>query len=103
MPARQLPITESAHKAGVVGNDGMCAVLAARDMAAQRRGAAALDCRHHLQLVEADVAGVGVTSRRPVVAEDIRDLQHRAGHSRRPLRRWLDFLAPPGLFARLRQ
>ena len=35
---------------------GVRAVLAARDMAAERRRAAALDGRHHLQLVEADVA-----------------------------------------------
>ena len=33
-------------------------VLAARHMAAKRRRAAALDGRHHLQLVEADVAGL---------------------------------------------
>ena len=42
--------------AAVVGDDGVGAVLAARDMAAERRRAAALDGRHHLQLVEADVA-----------------------------------------------
>jgi hypothetical protein len=36
MPARQLPITEFAHKAGVVGDLGMAAgrVLAARDVPA---------------------------------------------------------------------
>jgi hypothetical protein len=40
-------------------------------MAAERRGAAALDGRHHLHLVEADVPGIGTTPRRSVVAEDI--------------------------------
>ena len=35
------------------------AVLAARDMPAERRRAAALDRRHHLQLAEAHMAGVG--------------------------------------------
>ena len=57
--------------AAVVGDDGVRTVLAARDMAAKRRRAAALDCAHHLHLVEADVAGIGTAPRRPVVAEDI--------------------------------
>jgi hypothetical protein len=56
--------------------------LAALDMAAERRRAAALDRRHHLQLVEADVTGIGGTPRRSVIAEDIRDLQCWTGHSR---------------------
>ena len=50
-------------------------VLAARDMAAERRRAAALDRRHHLELAEADMTGIGLAPRRPVAAEDIRDLQ----------------------------
>ena len=70
-------------------------VLAARNMAAKRRRAAALDRRHDLHLAEADVAGVGFTPRRPVVAEDIRDLQRWTGHSRRRLGRRLHFLAVP--------
>ncbi len=77
--------------AAVVGDEGVRArrVLAARDMPAERRRAAALDRRHHLHLVEADVPGVGSTPRRPVVAEDIRDLQRWTGHGRRRLRRRL--------------
>jgi hypothetical protein len=59
MPARQLPITGSAHKAGIVGDDGVRALLTTLDMPAERRSTAALDGRHHLQLVEADVAGIG--------------------------------------------
>ena len=69
------------------------ALLAALDMPTERRRAAALDRRHHLQLVEADVTGIGRTPRRPVVAEDIRDLQLRTGHCRGRLRRRLIFLA----------
>src|SRR5258706_2437683 len=71
--------------AAVVGNDGVCAVFTARDMAAERYRTAALDGRHHLQLVEADVPGIGAPPCRPVAAEDIRDLQRRTGHRRRPL------------------
>ena len=40
-------------------------------MAAERRRAAALDGPHHLQLVEAHVAAVGLTPSGTVVAEDI--------------------------------
>ena len=35
-----------------------------------------------LQLVEADVSSVGAAPRRPVVAEDIRNLQRGTGHRR---------------------
>ena len=53
------------------------AVLAALDMTAERRRAAALDRRHDLQLAEAHMAGMGRTPSRPVVAEDVRDLDRR--------------------------
>ena len=56
----------------------MGAVLAARQMTAERRSAALLDGLHHLQLREADMAGIGATPRRPVIAEDVRDLQRWA-------------------------
>jgi len=52
-------------------------------MAAKRRRAAALDRRHHLQLLEADMAGMGLAPCRTTVAEDIRNLQSRARHARR--------------------
>jgi hypothetical protein len=87
--------------ATVVGNDGIGAVLAACDMAAARHGAAALDGRHHLQLVEADVPGIGAAPRRPVVAEDIRNLQRWTGHRRRRLRRRRVFPALLRFLARL--
>ena len=83
MPARQLPITGSAHKTAVVGDDFVGAVLAAREMSAESRGAAALDRRHHLQLLKAYVAGVGLAPCRSVVAENIRDFQNRPPHDRR--------------------
>jgi hypothetical protein len=50
-------------------------VLAARNVPAERRCAAALDRTHDLQLLEADMAAVGFTPSRAVIAEDIRDLQ----------------------------
>ena len=80
--------------ARIIGNERVRAVLAARDMAAEYCRAAALDSRHHFQLVEADVASICLTPRCPVVAEDIRDLQRWTGHLRRRLRRRLVFLAP---------
>ena len=52
-------------------------------MAAERRRAAALDRRHHLELAEADMAGIGTAPCRAMVAEDIRNLQRRARHARR--------------------
>src|ERR1700745_583749 len=68
--------------AGVVGEGRVRAgvVLTARDMAAERRRAAALDRAHHLQLVETDVSAVGFTPSGTVVAEDIRDLQSWPAH-----------------------
>jgi hypothetical protein len=87
--------------ARVVGNDGVRALLAALDMAAECRRAAALDRCHHLQLVEADVAGIGRTPRHPVVAKDIRNLQRWTEHCRGRLGRWLHFLTAPFGFSGL--
>jgi hypothetical protein len=47
----------------------------APDLIRGRRRAAALDRRHHLQLAEAQMAGLGPTPGRSVGAEDVRDLQ----------------------------
>jgi hypothetical protein len=79
----------------------MRTVLAALDVAAERRRAAALDGRHHLQLVEADVADIGSTPCRTVAAEDIRDLQRWTGHSRGRLGRRLHLLTAPLAFCGL--
>ena len=69
--------------AAVIGDRRVRAVLAAHNMPAESRCAAALDRRHHLQLAEAHVASIGFTPSGPVVAEDIRDLQNWTGHQRR--------------------
>ena len=58
----------------------MGTVLAASDVPAEGHRSAALDGAHHLELAEADVTGVGGTPGGPVVAEDVRDLQHWTGH-----------------------
>jgi hypothetical protein len=44
-------------------------------MAAQSGAATLLDRRHDLELAETEVAPLSVPPRRPVGAEDIRDLQ----------------------------
>ena len=62
-------------------------------MPAESRRATALDRRHHLQLAEADVAGIGFTPSGPVVAEDVRNLQNWTGHQRRALSGRLVLLA----------
>ena len=92
--------------AAVVGDDGVRTLLAACDMAAERCRAAVLDRTHDLHLVEADVPGVGSAPRRPMVAEDIRDLQRWTGHVRGLLGRRRVFRGLwglPRLLARLRQ
>jgi hypothetical protein len=70
----------------------MGAVLAARDMAAEGCRTAVLDCRHHLQLTEADMAGIGSAPCRSMIAEDIRNLQSRARHKRSASAGWPDLL-----------
>src|ERR1700689_4619722 len=69
--------------AGIVGNGHVGALLATCDMAAERRRATTLDRRHHLELAEAHMAGIGLAPRRTMAAEDIRDLQRRTRHEGR--------------------
>ena len=69
--------------AAVVGDLRARAVLAAHDMAAEGHRAAALDRRHHLQLAEAHMAGIGFTPSRSMVAENVRNLQNWTDHQRR--------------------
>jgi hypothetical protein len=52
----------------------MLAILTARNVSAERRRAAVLDRRHHLELAETHVAGIGAAPGSAVGAEDIRDL-----------------------------
>ena len=64
--------------AGVVADDGMGAVLAARDMAAKLRRAAGFDGRHRFQLPKAHMPGVGLAPGSPVAAEDVRNARRSA-------------------------
>ena len=73
-------------------------------MAAERRGAAALDGTHHFQLSKADMAAIGIAPSGTVIAENIRDLQHWPGHGGglcgrlALLLRWLPLLAAERAF-----
>ena len=58
-------------------------VLAACDMAAELCRAAVLDRRHHLELLEADPAGIGLSLCRSMAAEDIRDFESGTNHEYR--------------------
>ena len=80
-PARQLPITGSAHKARIVGDARVRAVLAALDVSAELGGSTGLDRRHDLQLAEAHMAGIGFAPRRPMGSKDVGDLQARPRHA----------------------
>src|SRR6478672_9366950 len=55
-----MPVT-----AAVIGDLRVQAVLAAHDMAAESRRAAALDRRHHLQLAETDMTGMACRHAEP--------------------------------------
>src|SRR5512146_1795750 len=52
-------------------------------MAAENGRAAALDGRHHLELTEAEMPGIGLAPSGAVAMEDVCDLQPRAAHGRR--------------------
>ena len=77
---RALALGAMAIAAGIVGDEGVRAILAARDVAAEDRRATVLDGRHGLELAETHMAGIGPTPGRPMGAEDIRDLQPFRGH-----------------------
>jgi hypothetical protein len=88
---RALALRTMPVAAAVVGDRRVTAgvVLATQDVPAERRGAAALDRAHHLELAEAYVTTVGLTPSGPVAAEDIRDLESWPGHRGRLCRRCL--------------
>ena len=69
--------------ATIVRDLAVRALLAARDMPTEGRRAAALDRRHHLELAEAHMAGIGPAPCRAVAAEDVRDLQRWTRHDAR--------------------
>ena len=66
----------------IISDVDVCALIAERDVSAESRRTATLNGRHHLQLLEAHVTGVGLTPSGPMIAEDIRDLQSWTGHPR---------------------
>jgi len=73
----------------VIGDAPVPAVLAGLDMPAQRGSAALLDRRHDLELIEAQVPGMGGPVSGAGGAEDIGDLDrgaHRLSRWMRPLR-----------------
>jgi hypothetical protein len=79
---RALALRAMPVAAGIVRDLAVGALLTARNMAAERRGTAALDRRHHLELAEADMAGMGPAPCRAVAAENVRDLQRWTRHER---------------------
>ena len=74
---RQLPITECAHKAGIVGDAGRPAVVALLDMAAQRRGPARRDRAHDAPLDMTEMVAMRSPKRLAVAAENVRRLDPR--------------------------
>src|SRR5438105_3011827 len=68
--------------ARVVSDAAVAAILAALDMPAECGRAALLDRRHHLELTQAHMPGIGSAS---MATKDVCDLQPRAAH-RRPAR-----------------
>src|SRR3954447_26159795 len=80
---RALALGTMAVATRVVGNSLVAAVFAALDMAAEDGRAAVLDGRHHLELAEADVPGIGLAPGGAVAMEDVCALQFLAAHGRR--------------------
>jgi hypothetical protein len=60
--------------AAVVGYPAVAGVLAALDVATQRRSASGIDGGHNLELTEAEMAGMGRSKGGTVLAEDVGDL-----------------------------
>ena len=85
---RQLPITGFAHKTRVISDPAVAAFLAPFDMAAENSRAAVLDGRHHLELTEAHMPGVGFAPSGTMAMEDVCDLQFLAAHGGRLYPRW---------------
>ena len=71
---------------GIVGDADLAAILTGLDMAAEGCGAAGLDRRHHLELAETEMAGLGRTPGGAMTMEDIGDLQRRTAHRHRVTR-----------------
>jgi hypothetical protein len=84
---RRLPITDFAHKAGVVGAADQSAVAALFDVATQRRCPTSLDRRHDAPLDPAEMGVMGASEFLTVAAEDVRHLQCRPRECHSGLRR----------------
>ena len=61
--------------AGIVGDVTMAAIVTGRHMPAERIGTAGFDRRHHLELGEADMSGIGLSPCRPMRTKNVSDLQ----------------------------
>ena len=77
MLGRQLPITGSAHKAGIISNADRFTVHALLDMPAQASGSAHLDRAHDAALDTPEMSIVCLTVMFAVAAEYIRHLKPR--------------------------
>ena len=81
---RALTLGAMAVAARVVGDPAVAAILAALYVAAEGGRATVLDGRHHLELTQAHMLGIGSAPSGPMVMmKDVRDLQPRAAHRRR--------------------
>jgi len=67
----------------VVRDPVVTAVFAPLDVTAEDGRAAVLDGRHHLELAEADMPGIGSPPGGAMAMEDVCDLQFLAAHGRR--------------------
>ena len=76
--ARQLPVTNRAHKAGVVGDAHGAAIIALLDMAAECCRPACRNGAHDAPLDAAEMPGAGLPKRFAMAAEDVRHLQNRS-------------------------
>src|SRR5438128_11353051 len=79
---RTLTLWAMAVATRVVGDAAVAAILAALDMPAERGRAALLDRRHHLELTQAHMPGIGATPVGSMAMKDVCDLQPRAAHGR---------------------
>ena len=80
---RALALGTMAVATRVVGDPAVAAILAALDMTAEGSRAAALDGRHHLELAQAQMPGIGLAPGGAMVMKDVGDLQPGAAHRRR--------------------
>jgi hypothetical protein len=74
-PARQLPITGSAHKAGIVGDARHVAVIARLDVTTERGCATRNDRAHHATFDAAQMSGVGQTIGVAMPTQNVSDLE----------------------------